>query len=507
MRSIVCRALSASLLAVVLLAAGCGSNQGTGLLVLSISADPTNPPPPASKVVLTLPGGISRTYPGSFPPASGALVLEFPNLPASDSPVTITVQAFDSSGCVVGSATKSVTIAAGVKTTSNVTLAKSTGCGDGGILGGFKDGGEAGSPGEAGAPDGAGTAVDSADALVVIDVVDATAVDASKDTPPSVSAEAGAGPDAPAAPVDATSADGRDAPAISDAATDSPIAIGGASGSGGAGGGGATSSGVVVGSGGTVAGGATVAGGSSTGGAIGSGGTASGGSTASGGVIGAGGAVIGATVASGGAPVMGGTTSSGGAPATGGATFSGGAPATGGATPSGGAPVTGGTTSSGGTTTCNGTSCPSGCCQNGACEAYGSQTVSMCGTSGAACGACTGGQTCQSGTCACPSGSSWCNGYGCANTQNDFQNCGTCGHGCTLDCTADNSSVVQNDCVLGVCTPTTLPCPSTQYCVAATCAEKKKTGDPCDFVTSGYECLSGVCGPGNPLFCARNCCQ
>ena len=211
--------------------------------------------------MLTLPGGISRTYPGTFPPASGALVLEFPNLPASDSPLTITVQAFDGSGCVVGSGTKSVTIAAGAKTTSNVTLAKSTGCGDGGILGGFKDGGEAGSPGEAGAPDGAGTAVDSADALVVIDVVDATAVDASKDTPPSVSAEAGAGPDTPAAPVDATSADGRDAPAISDAATDSPIAIGGASGSGGAGGGGATSSGGVVGSGGTSSGGVTGAGG------------------------------------------------------------------------------------------------------------------------------------------------------------------------------------------------------------------------------------------------------
>jgi hypothetical protein len=352
------------LLAVVLLAAGCGSNQGTGLLVLSISADPANPPPPASKVVLTLPGGISRTYPGSFPPASGTLVLEFPNLPASDSPVAITVQAFDTSGCVVGSASKSVTIAAGAKTTSDVLLAKSTAvCGDGGI--GSKDGGEAGSPGEAGAPDGAGIAMDSADAVPVLD---ATAVDVSRDAPPAVVAEAGSGPDTPAAPVDATSADGRDAPAILDAAADSPIALGGASGSGGVGGGGATSSGGVVGSGGTSAGGAT-----------GSGGTASGGSTAAGGVIGSGGNATGG-FGTGGATGTGGTFGSGGAPASGGAA-TGGATSSGGATGSGGA-GSGGVPSSGGSGA--GGSC-SNACTSGATQCLSSTSLQTCGPAASGC--------------------------------------------------------------------------------------------------------------------------
>ena len=54
------------------------------------------------------------------------MVLEFPNLPASDSPVAITVQAFDYSHCLVGAATKQVTIKGGVKTTADIVLSKST---------------------------------------------------------------------------------------------------------------------------------------------------------------------------------------------------------------------------------------------------------------------------------------------------------------------------------------------------------------------------------------------
>ena len=76
--SIACRLFSCGVLAAILLVAGCGTDQGTGLLALSISADPTNPPPPASAIVLTGPG-FTRTYPGSFPPESDAgatLVLE-----------------------------------------------------------------------------------------------------------------------------------------------------------------------------------------------------------------------------------------------------------------------------------------------------------------------------------------------------------------------------------------------------------------------------------------------
>ena len=137
--SLACRLFSCSVLGAVLLVAGCGTDQETGLLALSISADPTNPPMPASKIVLTGPG-FTRTYTGPFPPggdAGATLVLEYPNLPTSSSPVALTVQAYDSNGCQVGAASVpvSVTIQAGVKNGPfPVTLAAVAACGDGGIL-------------------------------------------------------------------------------------------------------------------------------------------------------------------------------------------------------------------------------------------------------------------------------------------------------------------------------------------------------------------------------------
>jgi hypothetical protein len=433
MRSVACRAFSASLLAVALMAAGCGSNQGTGLLVLSISADTNNPPPPASKVVLTLPGGISRTYTGSFPPASGSLVLEFPNLPASDSPVTVTVQTLDSAGCVVGSAMKSVTIKAGVKTTGDMLLAKSAGiCGDGGILAGSNDGGEAGSSGEAGPADGAGTAVDSADSLATLDVA---TVDSPKDLPSSTPTEVGSGSDTPVAPPDALPTDARDASALLEVATDSPIAIGGASGSGGAGGGSATNSGGVVGSGGTGAGGATGAGGSSSGGATG-------GSTASGGVPRTGG-----IAATGGVVGAGGTTATGGTSGTGGTAASGGMTGAGGGTAAQGQSCTIGSDCAGGLPCAGGVCCNSACtgdcesCVTGTCTKQRSTTV--CRAAGAN-STCDPAEYCTGTTSTCPANQYAAQGTSCgaaaqcaAGTQTTATVCngtGTCIPGASSGC-------------------------------------------------------------------------
>jgi hypothetical protein len=47
-----------------------------------------------------------------------------------------------------------------------------------------------------------------------------------------------------------------------------------------------------------------------------------------------------------------------------------------------------------------------------------------------ACGnACTGGQICQGGACACPEGETTCGGQ-CVAESDDANNCGACGHGC-----------------------------------------------------------------------------
>jgi hypothetical protein len=135
MRSRLRRPFSRGVLAATLFVAGCGTDQGTGLLALSISPDPSSPPAPASKIVLAGPG-INRIYPGSFLSDGGAtLVLEFPDLPASNSPVALTVQAFDI-GCQVGTASLSVKIQAGAKTGPLEVKLRAVGaCGDGGLVG------------------------------------------------------------------------------------------------------------------------------------------------------------------------------------------------------------------------------------------------------------------------------------------------------------------------------------------------------------------------------------
>lgn len=130
MRSLVERIRSCGVLALLLflllLAGACGNSEGSGLLALSITGDSTLTAASASRVVLVLPSQLTRTYQGSFPLAGNApLILEFPDLPASSSPVAITVRAESGANCVVASATKDVTIQAGAKTSADIVLTKS----------------------------------------------------------------------------------------------------------------------------------------------------------------------------------------------------------------------------------------------------------------------------------------------------------------------------------------------------------------------------------------------
>jgi hypothetical protein len=94
------RALSCALAA--LFGAGCTKDQGTGLLLLSVSADGALASAPDNKVEVSDPRGGTRTWVGLFPPANqDALLLQVPDLLASDSPVLFTVQAFASGGCPI----------------------------------------------------------------------------------------------------------------------------------------------------------------------------------------------------------------------------------------------------------------------------------------------------------------------------------------------------------------------------------------------------------------------
>ncbi len=305
MRSVVRKRLSGSVVGLALLATGCATDQGTGLLALNISADGTIPAGAASSVVLTGPSKISRSYPGSFPLAGGvALVLEFPNLPASDSPVAIGVQAFDSGHCLVGSATKQVTIKGGVKTTSDVALTRSTAaCGDGGGSAGTPDGGGTTRDGSGNRVDGPAIAGDAperdgAEAGVIdVDVLaplDASSkIDGTTDAPPLSPAETGAIPNGSDA-TNSTRSEVADAPLGSETGTDVPLGSGGANGTGGINSSGGTTSGGTGGINGTGGGGSTGTGGNSASGGVttrdgGSDAPASTGGSATGGATGVGG--------------------------------------------------------------------------------------------------------------------------------------------------------------------------------------------------------------------------
>ena len=313
MRTLVNRTLPFSVFAIILLAAGCGSNQGTGLLYLSISADPQIPDEATSNLVISHPGGANHVYQGKFPPKDRStlpLKLQVPNLPASDTPVPFTVQGFDSSGCGVTkpASTDAVIIKAGAETALiPVMLVKSdTNCGDGGIPVGTNDGG-------GGTPDGTRNGIDETMTGAYetgglgpetgVDLADGPTLDGSDTINPA-------------------RAEVADTPLASETGVDVPFSNDSGPGSGGI-------SGTGGGTGGTATGGATGTGGMAADGAAGG---ATGGATSN--PVGTGGATGGATsnpVGTGGATGIAtgsGGSQTGGTPGSGGA-GSGGASSTG----------------------------------------------------------------------------------------------------------------------------------------------------------------------------------
>ena len=312
MRAIVSKAHTFGIVAGILLAAGCGSNQGTGLLYLSISADPQVPDEAASKLVISYPGGASHVYPGKFPPKDRStlpLKLQIPNLPANDSPVVFTVQGFDTSGCAVTqpATTGGVIIKAGAETelVAITLVTTDTRCTDGGMPVGASDGGGltldgagSGIDGATNGVDGGGsTGTESGSPILDGATPDTSAVDSTKDGSQSPATDAGSVLDGADA-MDPARPEVADTPLGSETGTDLPLGSGGATGTGGISGSGGVAAnggafGVDGGNGADVplgSGGGLGNGGSGTGGAMGTGGmTGAGGVTAAGGTIGIGG--------------------------------------------------------------------------------------------------------------------------------------------------------------------------------------------------------------------------
>ncbi len=96
---------------------------------------------------------------------------------------------------------------------------------------------------------------------------------------------------------------------------------------------------------------------------------------------------------------------------------------------------------------CGAISCASGCCNNGSCVPFASQSEDGCGAGGAACAGCLSGQACVTGACVC--------------------NAASCPSGC---------------CDMGiVCLPGNNP----TYCGAG--------GAACQLCAASHSCISGAC--------------
>jgi hypothetical protein len=102
-----------------------------------------------------------------------------------------------------------------------------------------------------------------------------------------------------------------------------------------------------------------------------------------------------------------------------------------------------------------------------------------------ACGnACTGGQICDQGSCACPTGQTLC-GDTCVDTQTSTDNCGGCGNACVGGQVCDGG-----DCA----------CPSGQTLCGDTCVDLQSDAahcGACDTQCSlGQACAGGACQSG-----------
>ncbi|MBS1153623.1 MAG: family peptidase, partial [Myxococcaceae bacterium] len=160
---------------------------------------------------------------------------------------------------------------------------------------------------------------------------------------------------------------------------------------------------------------------------------------------------------------------------------------------------------------CSPTTC-GGCCTNNFCVTAAGQNAFACGSGGAACVGCGGGQSCINGACVatppcgptnCATGC--CAQNQCVTVQSRFA-CGLAGAMC-------QQCPMQNFCSAGVCTPAPLdagiggdagtvlvgsPCTSVQSCRPpqnAICIQESQFGQPTGY-PGGY--CTAQCGASNP---------
>jgi hypothetical protein len=106
-----------------------------------------------------------------------------------------------------------------------------------------------------------------------------------------------------------------------------------------------------------------------------------------------------------------------------------------------------------------------------------------CGTCG---NVCSGGQVCDTGTCACPTGQTLC-GDSCVDTRTSLANCGSCGNACSGG----------QQCAMGSC-----ECPDGQSFCDGQCIDTQTDEAHCGSCTVacglGQGCDAGACQSGAP---------
>lgn len=176
---------------------------------------------------------------------------------------------------------------------------------------------------------------------------------------------------------------------------------------------------------------------------------------------------------------------------------------------------------SNGVCACDATSCSMGCCNggtNGTCEPFGSQSGMSCGKSGATCGACPTGQTCDgSGNCVCNASScpmGCCNGgptgtcepfgsQSATSCGNNGSTCAACANG-LCDTTNGTCSCDPNSCPGGCC-DTNGKCLSPTSQSLSSCGTN---GVACAACSGADSCTNGSCECGGNPACAspKSCC-